>query len=302
MGLEEKEQFREHIERFLEYLQYERGTSRHTIDAYQVDLNSAEEFFVKEGCLSLEKITKIHLLDYQQFVTKQFAPSSARRKISSLRSFLKFLVKSGIQVTTDLPTSSGIKLPKRLPKAIAIEKLQEMMDVPNLSTPVGIRDRTLMEIVYGTGLRVSEAINLRTNEIDLNHGVFRVMGKREKTRIVPLPEHTMPWIPRYLEESRPKLVKPGVATFFVGSRGKPLSRQSAYAIIDQCRRLAGINESVSPHTLRHTYAVHLIQGGADIRAVQELLGHSSIATTQVYTQLDLETIVEHYKKAHPRAG
>ena len=157
-----------------------------------------------------------------------------------------------------------------------------------------------MEVVYGTGLRASEAISLRVSEIDLDQAAFRVTGKRGKTRWVPLPEHTSPWIEQYLNEARPQLVKGQVAQLFVGARGKALSRQSAYAILEQHRLNSGITTAVSPHTLRHTYAVHLIQGGADLRVVQELLGHASISTTQIYTQLDLEHVQRVYGSAHPR--
>lgn len=157
-----------------------------------------------------------------------------------------------------------------------------------------------MELVYGTGLRVTEAISLRIDEIDLDQAAFRVSGKRGKTRWVPVPMHTTPWIHQYLLEGRSQLVKKPVANVFLGSRGAKLSRQSAYAILEHHRLNAGIEAKVSPHTLRHTYAVHLIQGGADLRVVQELLGHASISTTQVYTQLDLEHVQRTYDSAHPR--
>lgn len=191
-------------------------------------------------------------------------------------------------------------MPKRVPKALTMDVLERLLNSPDISTPLGIRDRTLMEVVYGTGLRASEAISLRVEEIDLASAAFRVTGKRGKTRWVPLPMHTSPWIDQYLNEARPQIVKGQVAQVFVGSRGKALSRQSAYAVLDFHRRNAGIAVAVSPHTLRHTYAVHLIQGGADLRVVQELLGHSSISTTQIYTQLDLEHVQRIYESAHPR--
>lgn len=181
-----------------------------------------------------------------------------------------------------------------------MEQLERLLASPDLETPIGLRDRALMELVYGTGLRVSEAIGLRVEEIDLDQAAFRVTGKRGKTRWVPVPMHTTPWIQRYLIEGRPRLIKKPVAAVFLGSRGAILSRQSAYAILEHHRLNAGIESKVSPHTLRHTYAVHLIQGGADLRVVQELLGHASISTTQVYTQLDLEHVQRAYDSAHPR--
>jgi integrase/recombinase XerD len=157
-----------------------------------------------------------------------------------------------------------------------------------------------MEIVYGAGLRVSEAISLRVEELELDTAAFRVTGKRGKVRWLPIPRFTLPWLEKYLRESRPKLVKKPVAQLFLGARGAPLSRQSAYMILQKHARTAGIKKHVSPHVLRHTYAVHLLQGGADLRSVQELLGHASISTTQVYTQLDMQEVARKYRKAHPR--
>lgn len=191
-------------------------------------------------------------------------------------------------------------MPKRVPKALSFELIERLLNGPNLAKPTGIRDRALMEMVYGTGLRISEAIGLRVDELHLEVGALRVTGKRNKTRVVPIPALTMPWIERYISEARPQLVKKPRAELFLGARGGPLSRQSAGWILEKHRVAAGIEAHVSPHTLRHTYAVHLLKGGADLRAVQELLGHASISTTQVYTQLDMEHVHNAYKTAHPR--
>jgi integrase/recombinase XerD len=157
-----------------------------------------------------------------------------------------------------------------------------------------------MELVYGAGLRISEAVELRLEELDLDTAAFRVTGKRGKTRWLPLPRFTLPWVEKYLLEARPKLVRRPVAQVFVGTRGGRFSRQNAYMVLQRHARAAGIEKKLSPHVLRHTYAVHLLQGGADLRAVQELLGHASISTTQVYTQLDLEEVRRKYRQAHPR--
>lgn len=228
------------------------------------------------------------------------ARSSLRRRITALRSFLKYLMRNRHGFVTELPSATGIRLPKRLPKALDYETLQKLLDSPDLSTPRGIRDRALMEVIYGTGLRISEVTGLRTDEINLDSGVFRVLGKRGKVRHVPIPRQTMPWIEQYLSEIRPLLANPGSAAVFVGVRGRRISRQTAANILEKHRRNAGIEASVSPHKLRHTYAVHLVKGGADLRAVQELLGHEDISTTQVYTQLDMDAVKAAYTKAHPR--
>lgn len=244
-------------------------------------------------------LTEGDLVDFTASL-QTLAPTSRRRKVSSLRALLKWLKRRGQGPAAELPSAAEIRLPQRLPKALTFEDLTRLLETADLSQPSGVRDRCLMELLYGTGLRVSEAVGLRMEEIDLERAAFRVTGKRGKTRVVPLPQHTAPWIERYLQEGRPKLLAKPVAQVFVGERGRPLSRQSAYHVLEQARRAAGIRTPVSPHTLRHTYAVHLVQGGADLRAVQELLGHASIATTQIYTQLDLATVRANYDQAHPR--
>ncbi len=200
----------------------------------------------------------------------------------------------------ELPSAAGIRLPKRMPKALPYDVLDRLLAAPDLSTATGLRDRTLMEMVYGTGLRVSEAVGLRIEELRLDSAALRVTGKRGKTRVVPIPSLTMPWIEQYLKRGRPALARQPISSLFLGSRGGPMSRQSAGWVLEKHRVAAGIESHVSPHTLRHTYAVHLLKGGADLRAVQELLGHSSIATTQVYTQLDTEHVRRVYEGAHPR--
>ena len=222
------------------------------------------------------------------------------RRTSSLRSFLKYLKRRGEGPEADLPALTGVKRPRRLPKALTIDELRALLAQPDVATPVGLRDRALMELVYGAGLRVSEAVGLRTEELDLDTASFRVTGKGDKTRWLPLPRLTTPWLELYISEARQALLKKPSAYLFVGARGGRLSRQSAYLVLQKHAKAAGIKRKIGPHTLRHTYAVHLLQGGADLRAVQELLGHASIATTQVYTQLDLQEVRRKYEKAHPR--
>ena len=227
-------------------------------------------------------------------------PATLMRRTSSLRSLLKFLKKNGHGPEAELPSLTGVRRPKRLPKALGLEELTALLNAPDVSKPEGLRDRALMEIVYGAGLRISEAVELRMEELDLDTAAFRVTGKRGKTRWLPVPRFTLPWIERYIQEGRPKLVKRPKAQVFVGTRGGRLSRQNAYLLLQKHAKKAGIKKKVSPHVLRHTYAVHLLQGGADLRAVQELLGHASISTTQVYTQLDMEEVKKKYRVAHPR--
>lgn len=245
-------------------------------------------------------LTMEQMLRYQISLRPPMKASTTMRRTSSLRSFLKFLKKNGQGPDVDLPSIKGVRKPKILPKALPLEELTALLNAPDLSKPEGLRDRALMELVYGAGLRISEAVELRIEELDLDSAAFRVTGKRGKTRWLPIPRFTMTWIEKYLQEGRPKLVKSAMAELFVSTRGKKMSRQNAYMSLQKHVQAAGIERKVSPHTLRHTYAVHLLKGGADLRAVQELLGHSSISTTQIYTQLDMGEVARNYKKAHPR--
>lgn len=245
-------------------------------------------------------LTADHIYRYQASLGAPKALATQLRQLSSLRSLLKFLKRSGTGPAADLPSVASTRRAKRLPKALDADVLTRLLESPDCSKPSGLRDRALMELIYGAGLRVSEAVELRVEELDLDQAAFRVTGKRGKTRWVPLPRQTTPWIERYLQESRPKLAKSLTAIVFIGDRGHPLSRQSAFHILRKHAMRAGIEADVSPHTLRHTYAVHLLKGGADLRAVQELLGHASINTTQVYTQLDMDQVTKTYQKSHPR--
>lgn len=228
------------------------------------------------------------------------APTSKQRRMSSLRSLLKYLKATGSGPVGDMPETGGYKKPKRLPKALSREELERLLEAPDLATPTGIRDRLLMELIYGTGMRVSEAVGLRVDQVDGSNCSVSVSGKGEKQRWVPLPLQTLRWVERYLEEARSKLARTSRAELLLSDRGLALGRSGAYRILDRHRRAAGLPHNIGPHTLRHTYAVHLLKGGADLRAVQELLGHESIATTQVYTQLDLDDVAAKYKLAHPR--
>jgi integrase/recombinase XerD len=225
--------------------------------------------------------------------------------MSALRSFLKFLKRNNAGPSAPLPSGSGFRRAKRLPKALQVADTEALLDAIDPSTVSGLRDRTLLELLYGAGLRISEAVSLPMSAIDLDDRVIRVEGKRQKVRLIPIPSGTVIWLQKYLAIARPELLAkckgplPGVV--ILADRGRPLLRQNAFKIVEQAASRAGLSSAPSPHTLRHTYAVHLLKGGADLRAVQELLGHASLATTQIYTELDTAEIRDRYKKAHPRA-
>jgi len=290
----------EEIEWFVDHLRVERGASEHTTLAYNSDLEKAAEFFHGLGLESWKAIDAQHLLRYESSLGPGIARTTAQRRMSALRSFLKFLKRNNVGPAADLPTTGGVRKAKTLPKALPLEQMQNLLGIPDLTKPNGIRDRALMELIYGAGLRVSEAVELEMSNLRLEERHVRVLGKRGKIRQVPLPTETVAWMNRYLSDARPHLAKRANARVFLSDRGLNLLRQTAYDILEKYAQRAGLPDGTSPHTLRHTYAVHLLKGGADLRAVQELLGHASIATTQVYTQLDMEEVREKYKKAHPR--
>ncbi len=300
MVMEAQVAWTEPIEEFLDYLKSERGASSHTLCAYSGDLILAATYFQKLGVPTWRGLMLDKVQSYANTLGPPLSPSTAQRRMSSLRSLLKYLKKSGSGPTMELPSTGGFKKPRSLPKALPIASLLKLLEMPNLATPAGLRDRLVIELIYGAGLRVSEAISLGIGQIDLQECALRVTGKRGKTRWVPVPEITMRWVRRYLESSRPALSKAPCENFVLSDRGRPMARQTVDARIASYARQAGLPSRVSPHVLRHSYAVHLLENGADLRAVQELLGHESIATTQIYTHLDMTHLRSAFDKAHPR--
>ncbi|MFI5384840.1 MAG: tyrosine-type recombinase/integrase [Fimbriimonadales bacterium] len=290
----------EAIDWFLDHLKVERGASPHTLLAYSNDLSLATAFLTRLGLTAWNDLTAAQLMRYESSLGPPLARATAQRRLSSLRSLLKFLKKNNAGPEADLPSTGGFKKANTLPKALTLAQLESVLVAADLSKPGGLRDRAVMELIYGAGLRVSEAVSVERAAVDLNGGAVRVTGKRGKTRWVPLPSQTVHWLRLYLQDARPRLATKPTSLLIVSDHGKELRREQVYVRLARLARLAGIEQKISPHTLRHTYAVHLLKGGADLRAVQELLGHESIATTQVYTQLDLDEVRKRYKAAHPR--
>lgn len=273
--------------------------------AYRRDLNLAAAYLASTGLSSWSSLTALDQSRYEATLGPPLSRATAQRRVSSLRSFLKFLKRNQAGPEAPLPSTGGFRRPKRLPKALATDETQAMLAAVDPTDAKRLRDRTLLELLYGAGLRISEAVGLPVADVDLEEEIIRVEGKRQKVRLVPLPRETAAWVRLYLENARPALLANcrGAlpANLILADRGRPLLRQNAFKIVQDAAARAGLSVTPSPHTLRHSYAVHLLKGGADLRAVQELLGHASLATTQIYTELDTAEVRERYRKAHPRA-
>jgi len=292
---------------FLSYLELERGLSRNTLNAYRTDLLQYGEFLAEHELDALAA-RPADIGDFlADLATGNGRPAcsaaTVHRKTACLRSFYKHLRRD--ELIGDDPTASlsAPRRAKKLPQVLNYAEVQRLLAAPRGSEPTTLRDRALLEAMYACGLRASETIGLEMTDIDLEEGLLRARGKGSKERIVPLGRKAIAAIAAYLRGGRPKLVPPDrhEARLFVNFRGGPLSRQGLYKIVQRHAREAGLSGRMSPHTLRHSFATHLLAGGCDLRAVQEMLGHADIATTQVYTHLSGERLKEVYFDAHPRA-
>lgn len=298
--------FDRELERYIRYLTLERGRSANTISAYRGDLLAYREWLSQRRVTKPADITGDHVRAYVETIAG--ARTTTARKVSSIRNFHRYLHDENVvtgDVTRELVSP---KIPGRLPKALSIAQVQSLLDSVVGDTPVAFRDRALLELLYATGARVSEIMNLSIDDLVDDRGMsadtIRVTGKGSKQRMVPVGSFAREALDIYLTRGRPALVKSArraTARVFVGARGLALSRQNAWLIIQAAASRAELEGLVSPHTLRHSFATHLISGGADIRVVQELLGHSSVSTTQIYTKVTIDTLREVYAGAHPRA-
>lgn len=293
------------IDAYLRHVTIERGLSAHTVAAYRRDLGGYVEWLSAEGVTDTAEVTPAivgRFIAERSGAVPPPAATSLARLQSSVRGWHRFLTREGIEVDDPSGRLRPPKAPRRLPKALTIDQVERLLAAPSAEEPLGIRDRALLELLYATGARVSEAVGLDVD--DLAHGdVLRLRGKGAKERIVPIGSYARIAVDAYLTRVRPQLAAAGrsSARLFLGARGAPLSRQSAWLIIRSAAGRAQITAEVSPHTLRHSFATHLLQGGADVRVVQELLGHASVATTQIYTHVSVDTLRDIYATSHPRA-
>jgi len=293
----------EHIARFVHHLRVERGASAHTQDAYSRDLRQLAEFAQKREYSLLDALGENGLLAFAQHLRQQgLAEVSIERKLCAARALARFLRQEGVLPEQTTSPVSTFRLPRKLPNALSRQEVENLLSQPDTGTPIGLRDKAMLELAYAAGLRASEVVGLRLQDIDLREGFVRVFGKRAKERWVPFGDSARSALQDYLHLARPKLLgKRSEDYLFLSERGTPLSRTQFWLRLKRYAQRAGISRPVSPHTLRHSFAVHLLQGGADLRAVQEMLGHTSINTTQIYTRVSIDHLREVYMKHHPRA-
>ncbi len=292
----------EYLKEFLLHLSLVKNYSPNTLLAYEHDLKEFEKFLKERGS-SLEEVTPEVVNAYLKGLKeKGYTPFSVARRLSSLKSFFRFLIKEKGFHLEFIEVLESPKLPFRLPKVLSLEEVEKLLSAPDTSTPLGFRDRAMLELLYATGLRVSELVSLKLSNLNLELGLVRVLGKGSKERLVPMGDYALTYMKEYLERIRPQFIKPVSKDYvFLNKRGKPLTRQRFWQIIKEYARKVGLESKVSPHVLRHSFATHLLQGGADLRALQLMLGHSSLNTTQIYTHLDISRLKEVYDKYHPRS-
>lgn len=289
------------IDRYLSYLELERRVSPHTLDAYALDLGKLAAFAAGEG-VAIERLT---LEALERFVRGLMAegrsPRSVGRLVAAVRGFYRFTAAAQAEENP----AADLRSPrawKALPKYLTVDEVDALLATPDTANPRGLRDRALLELLYATGLRVSELLGLTLAQVDLDGGIVTTMGKGRKERIVPMGDEAVVWVRRYLAEARPMLVSSRPhPRLFVNARGGPLSRMGFWKLLRAYGLAAGIGRAISPHVLRHSFATHLLERGADLRAIQMMLGHADLSTTQIYTHVLDERLRSVYERFHPRA-
>ena len=293
---------KEFIEIFLNYLSVERGLSSNTIASYREDLNSYVGFLEKSRVESLSRTTRNEITSFMLFQKdKGLSVNSIGRRLAAIRMFYRFLVREKILKNDPSALIDSPKLWKKIPDTLSLNEVEALLSRPNIREARGARDKAILETLYATGMRVSEAVNLRVNDANLDIGFIRCLGKGKKERIVPLGSKAITSIKRYLIVSRPKFLKQKESkVLFLNRFGSKISRQSLWKIVKNYAREARIKKSIHPHILRHSFATHLLERGADLRSVQEMLGHSNISTTQIYTHINKDRLKSIHRMFHPR--
>lgn len=292
------------VDLFLGHLKLERGLSDHTIDAYGRDLRDFILFLSEHRpeCRELQEIDTELIRSYVNSLAPDCSPRTQARKLSTLRSFFGFLLREG---AVRANPAKGVSFPREreaLPTFLSLDEVARLLDAPNPETPIGLRDRAILELLYATGVRVSELTGLTLERVRLDPGYIVVYGKGSKERVVPLGEYAIEALKEYLQWGRPFLVKDrALSLLFINKNGKRLTRLGVWKLIRKYALMAGINRDVTPHVLRHTFATHLLEHGVDLRSLQEMLGHASISSTQVYTHVVTKHLKEIHSRCHPRS-
>jgi integrase/recombinase XerD len=293
------------IQSFLMHVRVEKGLSPNTLAAYRRDMVKFDEF-AKKRKLVLETVTRDVLVDFLSSLYRQKLESrTVARHLVTLRNFFRFAQVQGFISSDPSLNLESPKIRRSLPGYLRLDEVELLLSQPDDKTPLGLRDRAMFEVLYSTGLRVSELVGLRVMDLDISVGCVRCIGKGDKERIVPIGKKALTLVDRYLREARPKLIGKGkqalATTLFINRRGSPISRVGVWKILSAYGRQAGLRVGSTPHMLRHSFATHLLERGADLRSVQLMLGHSDISTTQIYTHVVEERLKQIYKAHHPRA-
>ena len=302
--------FNENLDQFLQHLKYERNVSAHTLRNYASDLDQFKEYLFKiekRSDISVKEIDRLTIREWMAGLHNDHKKTSIARKLASLRTFFQFLVREGVVETNPAKLVATPRIERKLPNHLSMEDAVRFIETPDTNTDLGRRDRAIVEFLYATGIRVGELVNINMQDIDFREKLVRVTGKRKKQRIVPFGEPALQALMHYLEETRPVFLNNCPAAtrdnnaVFLNYQGTRITPRSVGRMIDKYIKQCADIHDISPHSLRHSFATHLLDSGADLRDIQELLGHARLSTTQIYTQVSMEKMIEVYDRAHPKA-
>ena len=293
------------LDTFIDHLWLEDGLSKNTLDSYRADLSQFNSWLgLKERGINKSQLLEANQADIQQYLAVKFPqskPRSISRLIASMRRFYRYALRENLIKTDPTLQIQSPKLPRSLPKSLNEQEVEDLLGAPDINQPIGLRDRAMLELLYASGLRVSELVTVKVNEVSTQDGVVRITGKGSKTRLVPMGQEAADWIDSYLKTARPKILDGQMTdAMFVTKRGDAMTRQAFWYLIKRYALVAGITKHMSPHVLRHAFATHLLNHGADLRVVQMLLGHADISTTQIYTHVARERLKQLHSLHHPR--
>ena len=288
------------LDTFVDHLWLEDGLAKNTLDSYRTDLSQFDVWLHKNK----SRLLTANQADIQQYLavkSPHSKPRSISRLIASMRRFYRYALRENLIETDPTLQIESPKLPRSLPKSLNEQEVEDLLNAPDISQPIGLRDRAMLELLYASGLRVSELVGVKVNEVSTQDGVVRITGKGSKTRLVPMGEEAADWIDQYLKQARPEILQKRLCdAMFVTARADAMTRQAFWYLIKRYAIIVGISKHMSPHVLRHAFATHLLNHGADLRVVQMLLGHADISTTQIYTHVARERLKQLHSMHHPR--